>query len=547
MITAFLSQSADISSVSLQLGQVQQQLQQSGSSLELSYVWLPEASPLLPGQTQAALGTAAQSKACISALAAAGYTLAKQRGGVSDGDEHIQGAAKPSDLSAHSLPFGSPLARHAQRSAVATSSSSSAQVISEAFSNLQAAAPGDLRRAAVSTGQKSAAGENQAPAAAVDVNSSVSGLVTPGKEQHRLLQAACIAKAEDTPGTSQLAAPSSKQSLAWEGSALDDHNVYDFEPRLSQSHPDGLPAESAGQCLLQPTEEEAEQTKSGDLVGQSQQQPEIPAAPEAEAVWSQSLELGLAPDPHCLGQGSELAAGSGALSEEPSEFLCNEASRWSIQPPGALSAEPSGCWDDLPDVTLSSDTGLLPEAQHLQQLLEQLQGTAGTQYLGTCLPPAAHDQSEHAHNVEADLFGMGEVDFDLPALDSPEQPGMLDDESLVREQAAACAADAFLQPESGNAEYSPPEHVPDAEADADLGTAEHREDACTVPTEQMHTRGSESMTALLCSHEVGRLLLTASPKLQLLHGLAVSCRLLHAHICNQIYKTVQFCKDAWFV
>ena len=479
----------------LQLGQVQQQIQQTGPFLELSYVWLPAASLLTPGQAQGGSDSIAQSKACISALAAAGYALAKQcdKPSQADGTEPGQRAAEPTNPAVvQRLPFGSPLGRDSHRSAVGTSSSSSAQFCKEASSSLQLAASACLRTAALSTGQRSAAGENQAPHVAFDVNSSVSGLVTPGKEQHGHPQEACLAKPEDTPGTSQLAS-SAQQGLAWEGSTQLDHTDDDLEPRLSQSHPDGVPAPDqlhTDPALLQESVQHTGQPQSSALACQSHPQ----GPPE--------LDTGLHPDQQSE-PGSDLPSVQafesfpGALAEQPSGLLCGEPSVWSVQAPGALSAEPSGCWDVFPDALLPSDPAL-PEAACDSEPLPHHEA-----------PPSMvedeFDDQRHVEHAEPDMFSLGEFDFGLPPLDSPHHEAMSSGSPVSADQLPAHAGHEILQTESGPAECSSPVHGLNNEADACLERpTEQRVDASGGQwgAEPSQAGATGSMTALLSSQEV---------------------------------------------
>ena len=476
----------------MQLGQVQQHIQQSGPFLELSYVWLPAASLHLPEHTTHASDPAAQSKACLSALAAAGYALAKQRDTASQADasEPDQRAAEPSDIR---FP-----GRKSHRSAVATSSSSSAQVVSQAFSNLQPAASASLRTAAGSTGQRSAAGENQAPAHGLDVNSSVSGLVTPGKEHLSSLQEACIAKPADTPGSSQLAASSAHQGLAWESTSAPDYADREFEPRLSQSHPDI--AAAPGQLQAEPTalhqsNDETEYPQTGTL-SQACQAHQLPCQELPEAIMdldcTQSLQdiQDAIPDSLCQASGPE------DLAEEPSGFLSGEPSVWSIQPPGALSAEPSGCWDNLPDVPLSSDNCLTDSmGHHQQQQPEHCKAEADA-----CM----NGFGSQAH-AEPDLFSISELDFDLPPLDSPERAAMLDVRPLEN-RAQSLKEPGILQMVSGNAQQ-PHRHELNSQVAAQPVDAME----CTTagddssPIEAHQDYGSGSMMALLSSQVVSNL------------------------------------------
>lgn len=470
----------------MQLGQVQQQIQQKGPFLELSYVWLPAGSLHLSfGHTPDASDTGAQSKACISALAAAGYALAKQRDTASQADaiEPDQRAAELSDVSVAD--------RTLHRSAVATSSSSSAPVVSEAFSNLQPAASASLRTAAGSTGQRSAAGENQAPALGLDVNSSVSSLVTPGKEQLSSLQEAFIAKPADTPGSSKLAAFSAHQGLPWESSPLLGHADREFEPRLSQSHPDirtvphQLQAEfnAPQQCNDDtefPTVPQA--CQSYQLQGQE--------LPEADMDLDCTQSHGQEAVPDCLRQASGPV--SEGLAEQPSGFLSCEPSVWSIQPPGALSAEPSGCWDDLPDVPLSSDNCLTETIGRQQQQLEPDKAE-----LNTCM--GAFGSQAHA---EPDSLCISELDFDLPPLDSPEQAAMLD-VAPAKEGVQTPAVPELLQTTPSTAQQ-PHGHELDCQHEAPQGDAVECADAGDDSSlaEARQTCGSGSMLALLSSEVV---------------------------------------------
>lgn len=476
--------------VLLQLGQVQQQVQQSGPFLELAYVWLPAARLHVPGQSPAA---AAQSKACISAQAVAGYAVAKQRDHASRADpiHPDQRAAAPSGPAI--LP-GSPTHRHLHRSAVVTSSSSSAQVVSEAFSNLQPAASVSLRTAAGSTGHKSAAGEIQAPAHGCDVNSSVSGLVTPGKAQPGSLQEASIGKPEDTPGSSHLAPPAAHQGLDWDSGHVD----FEFEPRLSQSHPDIVAAQNQPQEPSNASQQSKGDTEFLHTGTRPRLCPSHPCQalpePNPESDCSQSLEE--IPDAvhDSLCQASEPR--SGELTEQPSGFLSGEPSVWSIQPSGALSAEPSGCWDDLPEVALSLDD-CLPAGVEGQHQRHEHHTTEPSRNMGLEPPPA----QTHA---EPDPFGIDELDFDLPLLDSPDQPATLAT-SAGREQ---LQQHAVLEPlhsaRSGDAQQA---HEPGAQAVAQLGDAIGQRISASVCgasslAEAHQACGSGSMLALLSSEAV---------------------------------------------
>lgn len=470
--------SASSADVLVQLGQVQQQIQQKGPFLELSYVWLPAASLHLSGHTPAASDTVVQSKACISALAAAGYALAKQRDTVSQADtiEPDQRAAEPSDVSVPG--------RRPHRSAVATSSSSSAPVVSEAFSNLQPAASASFRTAAGSTGQRSAAGENQAPALGLDVNSSVSSLVTPGKEQLSSLQEACIAKHVDTPGSSQLAPLSAHQGLHG-------HTDRDFEPQLSQSHPDitavphQLQAEfDAPQQCNDDREFQAlsQACQSYQLQGQE--------SPEAGMDLDCTQSYGQEAVPDCLPQASGPV--SEGLAEQPSGFLSCEPSVWSIQPPGALSAEPSGCWDDLPDVPLSSDNCMAATIRQQEQQLEP-----GKAELQACM--GGFGSQAHA---EPDPLCISELDFDLPPLDSSEQAAMLDVTFAKAGVQTAAVPEPFQTAPS--IAQQPHGHELESQHEAPQGDAME----CAHPgqdsslAEAHGTFGSGSMMALLSSETV---------------------------------------------
>ena len=469
----------------MQLGQVQQQIQQSGPFLELSYVWLPTASLHLPGHTPDAPDTA-QSKACISALAAAGYALARQS------DTASQANVSEPDQRATELTDANP-GRNSLRSAVAASSSSSAQVVSEAFSNLQPATSASLRKAAGSTGQRSAAGENQATAQGSDVNSSVSGLVTPGKEQLSSLHEACIAKPADTPGSSQFAASSAHKGSVWESSPLLAHSDPEFEPRLSQSHPETVAA---------PNQLQAEQNalhQSNDDTGYPQART-LSQACQSHQVQCQELpkdKMGLhstrspQDDQEAVPDSRRQATGSlsEALTEQPSGFLCGEPSVWSIQPPGALSAEPSGCWDDLPDVPMLSDICLNDSVGHQQQQQQPKHDKAEANACVDHLGSQAH--------AKPDLFSISELDFDLPPLDSPEQAAMLDVSPLENQGQTTCEPE-LLQMVSGNAQQPHGHQLNIQNAAHPLDAVERTnagDDSSLVEAGQEH--GSKSMTALL--------------------------------------------------
>lgn len=466
----------------VQLGQVQQQIQQKGPFLELSYVWLPAASLHLPGDMPEsyASDTGVQSKACISALAAAGYALAKQHDTASHADaiQSDQRAAEPSDV-------GVP-GRRSHRSAVATSSSSSAPVVSEAFSNLQPAASASLRTAAGSTGQRSAAGENQAPALGLDVNSSVSSLLTPGKEQVRSLQAACIAKPADTPG-SKLAAFSAHQG---ESTPLLGHADHDFEPQLSQSHPDITAVSHQLQAEFNAPQQCNDDTELPTQAQACQSyQPQGQEASEANMDLDCTQSHGQEAVPDCLRQASGSASDS--LAEQPSGFLSGEPSVWSIQPPGALSAEPSGCWDDLPDVPLSSDNCLAGTTGQQQQL------EPDKAELNACR--SGFGSQAHA---EPDSLCISELDFDLPPLDSPEEAAMLEVAS-ARDEVQTPAVPEHVQTAPSMAQQ-PHGHELNSRHEAPQGDAMECASAGEESSlaEAHETSGSGSMMALLSSETV---------------------------------------------
>lgn len=491
----------------LQLGQVQQQVQQSGPFLELSYVWLPIGNLHLPGHASAA--AAAQNKACISAQAAAGYALAKLRDPASRADavERDLRAVGPSDPA---IPPGSSVGHQAILSAVATSSSSSAQVVSQAFSNLQPAASVSLQTAAESTGQRSAAGENQASALGCDVNSSVSGLVTPGKTQLTSLQEASIAKPEDTPSSSQLVASSAHQGLAGDSN----HADCSFVPSFGESHPDTVATQSQPQGVLntsQPSDRDTEHPQNG-TPSQSCQPPPCQAPSKAKSGLDcshQSLEQ--IPDSvqDCLPQA--LRPVSPGLTEQPSGFLSGDASVWSIQAPGALSAEPSGCWDDLPDAPLSLDNCLAADLGSHPPLHEH----------HTAEPSACLGGTHPQPHAEPDPFSMDDLDFDLPPLDSPEQPAAAaaNDSSghaqthAVLEQVHLTSGDAQQQHQGCELDaQAVAEHVheQDPQAVAQPGSAvghstsisAHSDEASLAEAPQ--ACGSGSMTALLSSEVVSK-------------------------------------------
>ena len=277
---------------------------------------------------------------------------------------------------------------------MAASSSSAARVLSEAFSNAQPAS------ASLFAEPKSGASENQTAALAVDVTSAVSELVTPCKPQHGEPPTAGLANHDDTPVTSQPVQSPGLQDLAWE----------DIEPRLSQSHPEEhatqpqnaaveeLASRHSGRELSLPEQEAADLCPQGPL-------------PEQGQV-STSLQVTGA---------SHSAASSDALAAQPSGFLPREASVWSVQAPGALSAEPSGCWDDIPDVAVSQEIMgccALPAQEGNQQPLHQqpLQALP----LTACVDLFGAQQDPE--DAGPDFFAMPEdMDFELPPLDSPDQ------------------------------------------------------------------------------------------------------------------------------
>ena len=388
---------------------MQQQLQQSGPFLELSYVWLPA-----DGQDKAMLTV--HDKAGLAARAASGYTLVKGTG---------QAVFKSSEAALR-LPFGSPLGDDSQRQAMASSSSSSAPVFSEAFSNLQSQASAPLyMAAAASTGQRSGAGENQTAALPLDVASSVSGLITPCRAHQSLPQGVGYAKHDDTP-RSKLEQSSAGQDLAWEGTKLLGDADLDIEPRLSQSHPDGMDhAFSTAQGWSDPLSADA------DVNAWPQSEADPSAFGCQQAAVEQCSETSL-PDNYPSQQPALpvhppasfpepcMPLSSGSIPEQPSGFLSREASMWSVQPPGALSAEPSGCWDDLPQVALSPEVlgcFSLPDQHDHQQLPQQLPES----------PKHACEDLGRYYTEDAYFGGFEmpeDMDFELPPLDSPEQAAL---------------------------------------------------------------------------------------------------------------------------
>ena len=422
---------------------MQQQLQQSGPFLELSYVWLPA-----EGQDKAM--PTVHDKAGLAARAASGYTLV-----TGTGEAVCQG--QQSSRTVPRLPFGSPLGHDSQRQAMASSSSSSAPVFSEAFSNLQSQASASLyMAAAASTGQRSGAGENQT-ALPLDVTSSVSGLITPCRAHQSLPQGVGHTKHDDTP-RSKLEQSSAGQDLAWEGTKLLGDADLDIEPRLSQSHPDGMDHAffSTAQAWSEPL------STAADVNAWPQPEADPSAFGFQQAAIEQCSEATLphnypsqqpalpthapAPFPEPSGQFGPLSSGS--LSEQPSGFLSREASLWSVQPPGALSAEPSGCWDDLPQVPLSPEVlgcFTLPDQHDHQKLPQQLPES----------PKQACEDFGGQHYTEVACPGGFEMpedmEFELPPLDSAEQGALAstvakDDQAADVHQAWADASIDELAP-----------------------------------------------------------------------------------------------------
>ncbi|KAL0024470.1 hypothetical protein WJX77_007331 [Trebouxia sp. C0004] len=403
-------------SSALTLGQMQQQLQQSGPFLELSYVWLPA-----EGQDKAM--PTVHNKAGLAARAASGYTLVTGTGqAVCQGQRSSEAAPR--------LPFGSPLGDDSQRQAMASTSSSSAPVFSEAFSNLQSQASAPLyMAAAASTGQRSGAGENQTVALPLDVTSSVSGLVTPCRAHQSLPQGVGHAKHDDTP-RSKLEKSSAGQDLAWEGTKMLGDADFDIEPRLSQSHPHGMdhvfstaqdwsdPLSATADVNAWP-QPEAEPSAFGFQQAAVEQCSEA-SLPHNCSSQQPTLPMhALASFPEPSGQFGPLSSGS--LSEQASGFLSREASVWSVQPPGALSAEPSGCWDDFPQAALSQEVlGYfnLPDQHDHQQLPRQLPES----------PTQACEDLGGRHYTEDAYPGGFEMpeymEFELPPLDSPKQAAL---------------------------------------------------------------------------------------------------------------------------
>ena len=416
---------------------MQQQLQQSGPFLELSYVWLPA-----EGQDKAM--PTVHDKAGLAARAASGYTLVTGTGqAVSQGQQSSEAAPR--------LPIGSPLGDDSQRQAIASSSSSSAPVFSEAFSNLQSQASAPLyMAAAASTGRRSGAGENQTAALPLDVTSSVSGLITPCRAHHGLPQGVGHAKHDDTPG-SKLEQSAAGQDLAWEGPKLLGDADFDIEPRLSQSHPDSTDhAFSTAQGLSDPL------SAAADVNAWPQPEADPSAFGFQQAAVEQCSEASLphnypSQQPALLMHAPasfpepSMPLSSKSLSEQPSGFLSREASVWSVQPPGALSAEPSGCWDDIQQVALSPEVlgcFSLPDQHELPRQLPESP------------KQACQDLNGQLYTEDAHLGGFDmpeDMEFALPPLDSPEQavlasPVAKDDQTADVHQAHADAGFDDLVP-----------------------------------------------------------------------------------------------------
>ena len=379
-------------------------------------------------QSEALLCTSAQSKASISATAAAGYALTAQShplpiagaGQAARQDQQSSGMPLPR------LPFGSPLAPESQRPAA--SSSSSARVLSEAFSSLQP--PASQAAAAISTGHRSGAGENQTAAPPLDMTSSVSDLVTPCKNQQGLVHEAGIAQHDqvETPGTSQLTHSVLFKDLAWEGTSLPDRTELDIEPRLSQSHPGCIDRHE------QPAEIPSHPPPRADIEMAGSQPDAGPSSSafQAQQPITQASTAGF----HCPSNQSALlqqAQGcflelpsqlpiqlSDSLFDEPAGCPSREASVWSIQPPGALSAEPSGCCDELTDVPVSTQcTGFGHQPGHAADH-HQLPQPLHESYPDTCVD--LFGGQHYSEDACPGMFDMPkDMDFDLPPLDSPDQ------------------------------------------------------------------------------------------------------------------------------
>lgn len=476
-------------------------------------MWLPaHGDSRLPDAT-------VQNKASLSARAAAGLAVFS---GTGQADSHSQQPAGAS--AAPRLPFGSPLGPESQRPTIAASSSSSARVLSEAFSNLLPETSAQRRlqtAAAVSTGHRSGAGENQTAAFPVDVTSSVSGLVTPCRAHQGLPQGGGLTKHDETPGSHL----EESSDPAWGRTKLSDDADFDVEPRLSQSHPDSVVHHS----------------------GDAQVCSDLPPAVEDQQAWSQEAEppaVGFQHAATCHTSPSHLSIPaslccseppgqsashlSEALTEQPSGYLSREASVWSVEPPGALSAEPSGCWDDLPDAPLSPEVTGHNQAADSQQLLGQLHEP---------FPKACVDVLRTQHSTADAYPGAFEMPedftFELPSLDSPDQaplPDLCPDQSqptgttaavpqggcsnkLAPQSQAAVQHLAMPQPECGS------ESAVQTRADVGCG-----EVVAVEPAPGANAYGPGSLSALLASEEV-------SSRHQGLRSEAPSAVIVHELLC----------------
>lgn len=456
-------------------------------------MWLPaHGDSRLPDAT-------VQNKASLSARAAAGLAVFSGTGQAGSHSQQPAGAS-----AAPRLPFGSPLGPESQRPAIAASSSSSARVLSEAFSNLLPETSARLQTAAaVSTGQRSGAGENQTAAFPVDVTSSVSGLVTPCRAHQGLPQGGGLTKHDDTPGSHL----EESSDPAWGRTKLSDDADFDMEPRLSQSHPDSVVHHS----------------------GDAQVCSDLPPAVEDQQAWSQEAEppaVGLQHATTCHSSPSQLSIPasaccseppgqsashlSGALTEQPSGYLSREASVWSVEPPGALSAEPSGCWDDLPDAPLSPEVTGYEQLPHQAADSQQLLGRLHEPFPKACVDVLRTQLS--TADAYPGAFEMPEdFTFELPSLDSPDQaplPDLCPDQSQPTGVTTAMPQ-GFCGDKLGPQSQAAVQHlaVPQVECGHELAVQSHADAGCrevvaAEPAPGANAYGPGSLSALLASEEV---------------------------------------------
>lgn len=440
----------------VQLGDVKQQLQQEGNMLELQYAWFPVESGPAADLPPRPSGKEDHSKQSTSSLAAASYGAANcadafsASASQSQPKENVAGTRR--GTAASRTPFGSPLQAASRHQSGAASSSSSAHVLEEAVNSAQRS---DLLQPQEHAGLEQRPSDTDAglPAApALDVVSSVSGLVTPCKAQHSVLQKPsefCHRPSHSHPSTLQ-----SPHATGWQGSSMPgavqnssltphSHRVTDsMECTYSQTTPSVPPtrlaelpsaAHLAGPSLTGNNDQNAEQVNHHSdlcLLAHSVQQP----TQLSQALPSQTLSSAAAQHVQCT-----QAEASEHIFAEPSgncDDVCNAASHCSSIPCSLPDQTQPAC-----DVQHSQQDLFVDVAHHALHTAHS-EHAGPPEHAGHAGPPehTAHAEpagpAEHAGPADSndDYFGLPDtLDFDLPLLDFPEDDPM---EGQMQQQGA---------------------------------------------------------------------------------------------------------------